>query len=326
MIYLMAEPGEAVSVRDRDGAPEQVHVFDDASILAVNAALAAMRPLLVRGEPGCGKTQLARAVAVKTERVFVSHVVDSRTEPHDLLWTFDAVARLADAQVQGAVGAGVTAVDREELRSRLDVANYIVPGALWWAFNWEHAVRQAARAGRSAPEQPDGAQPANGAVVLIDEIDKAESDVPNGLLEALGDGQFTPEGRFEPVRTQGVPPLVIVTTNEERSLPDAFLRRCLVLQLTLPQGHDELQRFLVARGRAHFADANEDVLGSAAAMLAEDREAARKTDQPLPGQAEYLDLVRAVLKLVPGDVARQIEIMDRIRAFSLRKHPETSRE
>lgn len=326
MTDLTAQPDEAVTVRERAGAPEQVHVFDAASILAVNAALAAMRPLLVRGEPGCGKTQLARAVAVKTRRVFVSHVVDSHTEPHDLLWTFDAVARLADAQVQGALRAGSAPADSDELRRRLDVANYIVPGALWWAFDWHGAVQQAERARRPAPEQPAGASPANGAVVLIDEIDKAESDVPNGLLEALGDGQFTPEGRFEPVKAQGVPPLVVVTTNEERGLPDAFLRRCLVLRLTLPQGRDELLRFLVARGRAHFPKADESILVDAAGMLAEDREAARKNDQPAPGQAEYLDLVRAVLHLAPGDMARQKQALGHVRAFALRKHPEASAE
>jgi MoxR-like ATPase len=326
MMHLMAEPGEAVNIQLRDGVPEQIHVFDEASVLAVNAALAARRPLLVRGEPGCGKTQLARAAAVKMGRVFVSHVVDSHTEPRDLLWTFDAVARLAEAQVQGALRAGATPAEADALRQRLEVANYVVPGALWWAFAWDDATKQAKRAGRSAPVQPEGAKPEVGAVVLIDEIDKAESDVPNGLLEALGEGQFTPEGRSEPVKAQGLPPLIVITTNEERGLPDAFLRRCLVLQLALPQRRDELMRFLVARGRAHFPQADESLLESAAGMLAEDREAARKQDQPPPGQAEYLDLVRAVLELARGDLERQRQTLERIRAFSLRKHPETSAE
>lgn len=322
MNYMTARPGEAVVVRRREGAPEQVHVFDEASVMAVNAALAAMRPLLVRGEPGCGKTQLARAAAVKMGRVFVSHVVDSHTEPRDLLWTFDAVARLAEAQVQGALRLGTVPADADELQQRLDVANYIVPGALWWAFAWDDAAAQAKRTRRMPPAQAEGARPGAGAVVLIDEIDKAESDVPNGLLEALGEGQFTPEGRSEPVKAQGIPPLVVITTNEERGLPDAFLRRCLVLQLTLPQGRDELMQFLVERGRAHFADADGKILESAARMLVEDREAARKQDQPAPGQAEYLDLVRAVLGLA-RDPAAQMEMLERVRAFSLRKHPET---
>jgi MoxR-like ATPase len=323
MPYLVADPGEVVTVRMRAGAPEQVHVFDEASIMAVNAALAAMRPLLVRGEPGCGKTQLAQAVAVKMGRVFVSHVVDSHTEPRDLLWTFDAVARLAEAQVQGALRAGAAPTDANELRRRLDLANFIAPGALWWAFAWNDAASQAERVSRTIPTQPEGVQAANGAVVLIDEIDKAESDVPNGLLEALGEGQFTPEGRTDPVKSQGVPPLVVVTTNEERGLPDAFLRRCLVLQIALPAGRDELVRFLVARGRAHFARADERILEDAAGMLVEDREAARKQDQAPPGQSEYLDLVRAVLRL-SDDVAQQRETLDRIRGFALRKHRETS--
>ena len=94
------------------------------------------------------------------------------------------------------------------------------------------------------------ADPANGCVVLIDEIDKAETDVPNGLLEALGNGEFTPPGRTQPVNAVIEPPLVIVTTNEERELPGAFRRRCLVLHLELPKTRKELGSFLTDRGRA----------------------------------------------------------------------------
>ena len=84
--------------------PELVHVFDEATIQAVDAALAAQRPLLVRGEPGIGKTQLARAVAKDLGRAYVQRVVDVRTESRDLMWRFDAVERLAEAQLRGALG------------------------------------------------------------------------------------------------------------------------------------------------------------------------------------------------------------------------------
>src|SRR5690349_6852654 len=84
------------------GVPERAHVFSEREVIAVKTALAAHRPLLVRGEPGIGKTQLAEAAAIALKRPFVSFKVDSRTEPHDFLWHFDAIARLTETQLQGA--------------------------------------------------------------------------------------------------------------------------------------------------------------------------------------------------------------------------------
>jgi MoxR-like ATPase len=241
------------------GMPEQVHVFDQQSIDAINAALAAGRPLLVRGEPGTGKSQLARAAAKVLGRVFVSYVVDSRTESRDLLWQFDAVSRLAEAQLSGALNE-----DPQQARDRLEVINFVAPGPLWWAFAWNNASDQAAKIGQAPYPQTDGGKPDKGCVVLVDEIDKAESDVPNGLLEALGIGQFTPMGRQEPVSAGDPVPLVIITTNEERRLPDAFVRRCMVLHLQLPASRDKLLHMLIERGRAHFPETSEEVLREAA--------------------------------------------------------------
>jgi MoxR-like ATPase len=167
--------------------------------------------------------------------------------------------------------------------------------------------------------------PKNGVVVLIDEIDKGEADVPNGLLEVLGAGEFTIPGRAEPIRLkEGVePPLVVITTNEERMLPDAFVRRCIVLTLRLPSDTKELIAHLVARGRAHFDTANvsDAVLEQAAILLAADRKTAQERKlRPLPGQAEFMDLVRAVIDLAgPKKVAQQA-CLDRIAQFVLRKH------
>ena len=97
MKYLEIQAGSQVRLQAPPGLPELVHVFDEDSIQAVNAALAARRPLLVRGEPGIGKSQLARAAAKALGRVYVPFVVDARIESRDLLWHFDAVARLAEA-------------------------------------------------------------------------------------------------------------------------------------------------------------------------------------------------------------------------------------
>lgn len=330
---LAAWVDKPVSLATPTGAPEQVHVLSEAEALAIRTALAARRALLVRGEPGTGKTQLARAAATALKRAFVSHVVDSRTESRDLMWHFDAVARLAEAQVQGALrsqaaarraAAELSPADpAAQLRDTLRIERFIHPRPLWWAFDWPDAARQAELARIPAPTQPDGCDPANGVVVLIDEIDKAETEVPNGLLEALGAGEFTPQGFPKPVSAAAgqIPPLVLITTNEERALPDAFLRRCLVLQLDLPKSRPDLIAHLVTRGTAHFRQADPDLLAAAAEMLVDDRDRARAADErPLPGQAEFIDLVRAVLELAPEGVEAQRAMLDRIRPFALRKH------
>jgi MoxR-like ATPase len=321
--------------------PPQFHVFDGDSIDAIDAALAAQRPLLLRGEPGIGKSQLARAAALVLRRAYVQEVVDARTESSDLLWSYDAVARLAEAQLQGALKDAPTGPE-SGVGERLAVSRYVTAGPLWWAFNWESALEQAQRVGVAEPAPPDAGDrerrddperrcdPANGCVVLIDEIDKAESDVPNGLLEALGAGQFRPLGSECDVVASGPSPLVMITTNEERALPDAFLRRCMVLHMHLPSvkdAADELKRVLVQRGRAHFHSAGNTascaLLVRAAKLLIEDRRAAEQARRmPLPGQAEYLDLVRAVLKLCGDDTRSQRAVLRRIADFALKKHPD----
>jgi MoxR-like ATPase len=322
MNFLNIQPNTSVNLAVSSQLPEQVHVFDQTMIDAVNAALAARRPLLIRGEPGTGKSQLARATAKVLGRVYLEHVVDVRTESKDLLWHFDAVARLAEAQFAGVFQKKTQLQKKAEkdLRTHLNVGNYLHPGILWWAFDWEDASRQAKRVGAHSPLQQDSDCPEQGCVVLVDEIDKAESDVPNGLLEALGARQFTPMGRSNPVRATGIPPLVIVTTNEERALPDAFVRRCLVLFLSLPKDRNELISLLMARGRAHFPGIDDDVLQESAKLLAEDREEARRRQNyPLPGQAEHLDLVRAVRELKPDNPYEQMTLLGLIRNFVLKK-------
>jgi MoxR-like ATPase len=141
------------------------------------------------------------------------------------------------------------------------------------------------------------------------------------MLEVLGNGRFKPRGypKYLAVNDQ-IPPLVVITTNEERALPDAFIRRCLVLQLGLPEDHDALVKLLVERGKAHFGtQASDHVLLAAAKLLAEDRESIRRQGQSPPGQAEYLDIVRAVVKQEKSD-EKQGELLKKVSAFALRKH------
>ncbi|WP_130471825.1 AAA family ATPase [Candidatus Magnetaquicoccus inordinatus] len=306
-----------VDLSGESGPADRVHLLSLREIHAVNAAIAAGRPLLVRGEPGTGKSQLARAVAKILNRVFISQVIDSRTESRDLLWNFDAVMRLANAQLAGALHQ-----DSQQARQELAVENYLHPGPLWWAFDWADAERQAKRVQQEPPPQPDGGVAQNGSVLLLDEIDKAESETPNGLLEALGARQFTPLGRSKPVCVQGILPLLVITTNEERALPDAFLRRCLVLCLNLPSDEQELIALLMQRGKAHFPTATEELLRKAAEMLFRDRHAALEAQvTPRPGQAEYLDLLRAVLTL-ERTKAKQLAMLEVVAPYTLRKHVE----
>jgi MoxR-like ATPase len=312
-IELLENPGEPIQLPVIGTLPPDVHVFEQGSVDAVNTALAARRPLLVRGEPGIGKSQLARAAAHALGRAFISFIVDSRTESRDLLWHFDAVQRLADAQICGQMYDSF-----EEAQRQLSEEKYVRPGPLWWAFDWKGATQHAANT-RVAHHKPEAWKPSRGCVLLIDEIDKGESDVPNGLLEALGSHEITvPCG--DPVVVQNAPPLVVITTNAERILPDAFLRRCLVLSLALPTDRKELTDKLVNRGRAHFDGADEQVLQQAADLLAVDREQAQAAHvTPLPGQAEYLDLVRAVTEMEPDSVEDQIAVFDRIKDFVFKK-------
>lgn len=287
------------------------HVFDKETIASVNGALAARRPLLVRGEPGVGKTQLAAAVAAYLDRPLVSFTVNSRTESSDLLWKFDAVQRLAEAQLCGA-----SRTIEVESRERLEEWRFITPGPLWWGFHWNDALaHMQKRIDKKVRDkrtlQPDsGGDPSNGVVVLIDEIDKADTDVPNGLLEALGSRRFTPLGCSQ-VEAQEPMPLVIITTNQERILPDAFIRRCLVRLVPPPERSD-----LIARGQAHFGDKFQTVLELAADQLMEDR---ANSVPPRPGLAEYLDLVRAVLTLAKQQSRDEKELIRELAEFTFRK-------
>lgn len=321
---LKFRAGHVTTIPTAENEPKRVHVWDDASILAVNAATAAARPLLVRGEPGVGKSQLARATAVELGREFVMETVNLRTEPDDLLWRFDAVARLAEAQLQGALPQEGT----RDVERCLDLRNFVRPGLLWWALSW-HTAQEVSKTER--PPSHAAADPGNGVIALIDEIDKADSSVPNSLLQALGDRRFRPPGWPHDIESEGAAPLVFITTNEDRSLPNAFLRRCLVLFLELERG-DGLIGQLMTRGRQHFNEDEIDdgVLEEAAKQLSDDRSRIQRLGLSAPGQAEYLDLLRALHEQTKTGGAQrrvdQLELLERIRKFVFHKHPEETTE
>jgi MoxR-like ATPase len=296
--------------------PDSVHVLKEETAAALQAAEATGRPLLIRGLPGVGKSETARAAAAAAGRPFLSAVIDGRTEPEDLKWRFDAVSRLSDAQ--------------DTKRSAGDEADYVAPAVLWWAFGWASAQRQAQRAQVVPPDAlraPDWVAGTHRAVLLLDEIDKGDPDLPNALLEVLGNRGFTlPFKNAEPVTcSEANRPLVIITTNEERELPSAFLRRCLTTTLSLPTQPEELKRELMALAVRHEQRQvrlrqlagpriEDEALSLAADALLELR---RQTpaDGYQPGTSEYLDLVRALAELYPGDLPRQKERLKLMSSF-----------
>ena len=304
------------------------HVFDKNAISAVNAAIAINRPLLIWGEPGIGKSQLARAVAEKLERVFIPFVCDAHTESRDLLWSFDAVARLAEAQVQGNT-------ESEARKQALAIENFIKPQALWWGLNWKEAAE---KYGDQEPTHTPPCDPKNGTVILIDEIDKADSDVPNGLLEVLGSQRFQPQGADSvEADKEAVPPIIIITTNNERHLPDAFIRRCLSLHLEFPgdnepdmQKRQQLQSdFLIERSKAqvNLKDFGDEVIQHAADLLISDRQTAKEKHlYPLCGQAEFFDLLRGVKELSAKQSKPASQLIDELRTYVYQKHPHFPRQ
>ena len=300
------------------------HLLESTHQWAIRAAVGAQRPLLVLGEPGVGKSQLALAAGSLLNRPIIRFTVDSNTEATDLLYRYDSVRRLAEAQVQGSAKKPASTADQTDSAKAasnddpLAIDNFVSPGPLWWALDWHSALSKSPAA---KPEDiPKGWQESHGVVILIDEIDKADAHVPNGLLEVLGENRFLPLGRETPIRLNKdhAAPLVVITSNEDRVLPPAFVRRCIVLKIDLPGGtaseieknNNHLVDYLVKLGQAHFEDRFgskaevKTVYRTIAEQLAEDRLVAiQQSLRPFPGPAEYLDILRAIEK-ISGDIEK----------------------
>jgi len=218
--------------------------------MAVNAAMTLERPLLVKGEPGTGKTELARQIATAMEMPIIEWHVKSTTKAQQGLYDYDAVSRLRDSQL------GDARVN--------DVANYIRKGKLWQAFAADKRV-----------------------VLLIDEIDKADIEFPNDLLQELDRMEFYVYETGETIRARHRP-VVIITSNNEKELPDAFLRRCFFHFIKFPDA-DTLRRIV----DVHFPGIKDDLLTTALTQFLDLRDVPGLKKKP--STSEVLDWLKLLL-------------------------------
>ncbi|MHA7886897.1 MULTISPECIES: AAA family ATPase [Roseicyclus] len=229
--------------------------------VAVNAAVTLERPLLVKGEPGTGKTELARQVARSLGLPILEWHIKSTTRAQQGLYEYDAVSRLRDSQL------GDERVN--------DVRNYIRKGKLWQAFE--------------APSK---------SVLLIDEIDKADIEFPNDLLQELDRMEFFVYETGETVRA-ATRPIVIITSNNEKELPDAFLRRCFFHYIRFPE-METMKRIV----EVHFPGIKGQLLTTALTQFYEIRD--QQGLKKKPSTSEVLDWLKLLLAedLSPEDLKR----------------------
>jgi len=229
-------------------------------MLAVNASITLGRPLLVKGEPGTGKTQLAEEVARALDRTLIRWHIKSTTKAQQGLYEYDAVSRLRDSQLGDA---------RVQ-----DIGNYIVKGKLWEAFDSE-------------------VQP----VLLIDEIDKADIEFPNDLLLELDKMEFfIYETRQMIVARRR--PIILITSNNEKELPDAFLRRCFFHYIRFPE-RDTMEEIV----NVHFPDLKKRLLNEALQVFFEIREVPGLKKRP--STSELLDWIKLlVAEDIPPEALR----------------------
>ncbi len=236
------------------------YVATDDLMVAVNASIALQRPLLVKGEPGTGKTILAHEVAKALQRPILEWHVKSTTKAQQGLYEYDAVARLRDSQL------GDPRVH--------DIKNYIIRGKLWEAF-----------AADSAP------------VLLIDEIDKADIEFPNDLLLELDRMEFYVYETRETVKARHRP-IVFITSNNEKELPDAFLRRCFFHYIRFPDA--DTMRAII---EVHFPGIKGRLVAEALRLFYEIREVPGLKKKP--STSELLDWLKLlVVEDIPPDALK----------------------
>ncbi|MDD4864136.1 MAG: MoxR family ATPase [Alishewanella agri] len=229
--------------------------------LAVNAAITLEKPLLLKGEPGTGKTRLAEELAQSLGTDLIQWHIKSTTKAQHGLYEYDAVSRLRDSQLGS---------DKVH-----DIANYIKPGKLWQAF--------------SAERRP---------VLLIDEIDKADIEFPNDLLHELDRMSFYVHETGQQVSAVQRP-IVLITSNNEKELPDAFLRRCFFHYIRFPDA--DMLRQIVA---VHFPQIRQQLLSTALEVFFELRELPGLKKKP--STSELLDWLKLLLaEQIPTEVLQQ---------------------
>ncbi len=226
------------------------YVATDDLMLAVNAAITLGRPLLIKGEPGTGKTMLAEEVARALNKPLLQWHVKSTTKAQQGLYEYDAVSRLRDSQLGD-----------ERVH---DIGNYIIKGTLWKAFELD--------------SQP---------VVLIDEIDKADIEFPNDLLRELDRMEFFVYETQKLISAKHRP-IIIITSNNEKELPDAFLRRCFFHYIRFPD-KDTMQQIV----DVHFPDIKKNLLGEALRAFFEIRDVPGLKKKP--STSELLDWLKLLL-------------------------------
>ncbi|WP_395739927.1 AAA family ATPase [Prosthecobacter sp.] len=292
---------EAYRPDDRSG---RVYCEDEQLQFVTEVAIVTQRPLLLRGEPGSGKSSFAPFIARILGWRYYEHTVTGRTEARDLLWRFDALRRLRDAR-------------DGQRRKNISAVNYVTPGPLWWAFNRTKALSlpQSLEPFPEVNAQSKEPRDPLRAVVLIDEIDKADPNVPNDLLEVLGTNRFRVEEADMVVDRPLVPPaegqhgslLTVITTNEERDLPAAFLRRCVVHTLGEPGDPEKKLQRLQTIAALHMqplidernltrdaaGEGNGDAMVKAVARKCLDLRTDPKKQRP--SVAEFLDALRFCL-------------------------------
>ncbi len=248
------------------------YIITDELQQAVDAALTLERPLLVKGEPGTGKTQLALEIASKLNAPLFQWHIKSTTRAHQGLYEYDAVSRLRDSQL------GEDSVN--------DISNYILHGVLWDAFTCDER-----------------------AVVLIDEIDKADIEFPNDLLQELDRMSFDVYETRETISAKHRP-LVIITSNNEKELPDAFLRRCFFHYIEFPD-KDTMQKIV----DAHYPNVKKDLIQSALEVFFDLRELPGLKKKP--STSELLDWLKL---LIADDLPAEALAANELRTVLPRMH------
>lgn len=236
--------------------------------IAVNAAIHLEKPLLVKGEPGTGKTLLAHEIAAALQKPLITWHIKSTTQAQQGLYEYDAVSRLRDSQLGG---------DQVD-----NIAHYIKKGKLWEAFDATQSM-----------------------VLLIDEIDKADIEFPNDLLLELDKMEFYVYEMQKSIKAK-IRPIVIITSNNEKELPDAFLRRCLFHYIRFPD-KNTMQSIV----DVHFPNIQQELVGNALTVFYQLREV--RGLKKKPSTSELIDWMKLLLlEKIQADALENFNIQEEV--------------